>query len=110
MTHINIKPWERLGAGKIEYPPAYETGTAVYPQTGTFYAHTMPPQGWQCPECKHVYAPHVDECKRCPGKHFVSSSSGTTTTTWMNCPECGKVKVVFGVWDHPDDELCDCDD
>lgn len=25
--------------------------------------HTAPEQGWQCPICKTVYAPHVHQCK-----------------------------------------------
>lgn len=23
-------------------------------------------RGWQCPICKHTYAPNVSECPRCP--------------------------------------------
>lgn len=24
------------------------------------------PEGWRCPDCRHVYAPSVKECARCP--------------------------------------------
>jgi hypothetical protein len=24
------------------------------------------PSGWRCPDCRHVYAPWVRECSRCP--------------------------------------------
>jgi len=34
-------------------------------------AHILPDglqQGWQCPVCKHVYAPSVAMCTRCPAQ------------------------------------------
>ncbi len=24
------------------------------------------PEGWRCPDCRHVYGPQVTECSRCP--------------------------------------------
>lgn len=27
---------------------------------------TLLPEGWRCPDCRHVYGPQVTECSRCP--------------------------------------------
>lgn len=32
-------------------------------------------QGWECPKCHNVYAPHIDECKRCNSVQFVWTGS-----------------------------------
>lgn len=38
--------------------PCYGCNTAGWP--------APQPAGWKCPDCCHVYAPHVTECTRCP--------------------------------------------
>lgn len=37
------------------------------PMLGVSVGHAKGVQGWQCPLCKRVYAPHVDVC-RCADK------------------------------------------
>ena len=39
-----------------------------------------PPQGWQCPKCRRVYAPHVDECRACRPPRV---SGGHGKPTWI---------------------------
>ena len=38
---------------------------------GWVYTSTVP-QGWQCPKCGNIYAPHVSECANCNTKYAVS--------------------------------------
>ena len=38
------------------------------------YVHVGASQGWECPNCHHVYSPWQYDCTRCPGEW-------TTTTT-----------------------------
>ena len=36
--------------------------TITWPPTFTFTPFQLAPQGWQCPCCRMVYAPHVPSC------------------------------------------------
>lgn len=31
------------------------------------------PQGWQCPICKNIYAPHVSRCKFCKTRNELAA-------------------------------------
>lgn len=44
-------------------------------------------QGWQCPTCLRVYAPHVSQCRHCGNMPGVTIG---TTTHWPTCPRCAK--------------------
>ena len=37
------------------------------------------PIGWQCPNCKRIYAPHVDDCKFC---NSLTRSIEVNTAVW----------------------------
>lgn len=47
------------------------------------------PQGWQCPVCHRVYAPHVTMCTACP-----PSTEQTTPRTVPAEPEDPRIAVV----------------
>ena len=36
--------------------------TIPWPPTFTFTPFQLAPQGWQCPCCKTIYAPHIPSC------------------------------------------------
>jgi len=36
--------------------------TITWPPTFTFTPFQLAPQGWQCPCCKTIYAPHIPSC------------------------------------------------
>lgn len=48
--------------------------------------------GWKCPECGRVFAPHVDECKYC-GKY--------TVTTPQPIPEVPSPTIPFPSIPYP---------
>lgn len=37
-----------------------------------------PQQGWECPKCKHVYAPFTIECFRCPAEMTATTTASTS--------------------------------
>ena len=45
---------------QITFTPVQTTIT--WPPTFTFTPFQLAPQGWQCPCCKTVYAPHIPSC------------------------------------------------
>lgn len=47
----------------------------VYPGLSDFFT----PQGWQCPRCKRVFAPHVGECLYCNRPPLTYATDGTTS-------------------------------
>lgn len=46
------------------------------------YTIPKPQEGWLCPVCSHVYAPHVTKCECCP-------VAPTMTTTVTGCYPVG---------------------
>ena len=45
------------------WPCAWYTAGCPHKTSATpVHTETMLPQGWQCPVCKKVLAPHVNEC------------------------------------------------
>ena len=43
----------------------YPTTTITYPAVTWPVPLALVPQGWQCPCCRRVYAPHVSTCSPC---------------------------------------------
>jgi rubredoxin len=41
---------------------------------------------WICPICRHVYAPFVPECPRCPAQIVTFGFDNSTSV----CPNCGQ--------------------
>ena len=42
------------------------------PPIEKFVSGQFKPQGWECPKCKRVYAPHINECEKCNNVRLVS--------------------------------------
>lgn len=43
-----------------------------------------PAQGWQCPECKTIYAPHIPLCECAKRVDSVASTAGAHITVPVN--------------------------
>lgn len=48
-------------------------------------------QGWECPKCGHVYAPHVTECTHC--NHDESATTTGETTAYVLTEKDGNFAV-----------------
>jgi hypothetical protein len=46
-------------------------------------------QGWQCPSCLRVYAPHMVMCSYCPEKPEPRVNMTTAIRTLVNDPDAG---------------------
>lgn len=58
----------------ITYP-----GTVIAPSVVTWRVPlTLAPQGWQCPCCRRIYAPHVSTCSPCSEPVSVTVTYATT--------------------------------
>ncbi len=51
----------------------------IDPAYVTQYMHLGASQGWECPNCHHVYSPWQYECSRCPGDWGATISATETT-------------------------------
>ena len=57
------------------------------PHVGPPYGLRPPaPLGWECPKCGAIWAPGVEECKRCKPPETLAFQVGTSSTT-MVLPE-----------------------
>lgn len=58
--------WVYYPYGRPDVPPSQGVASTQIITTN----HTKPvaPQGWQCPQCRRIYAPTVEECKHCKPK------------------------------------------
>lgn len=52
----------------------------------------LPPQGWECPKCGHVYSPMTPMCWYCGGstKTTTTTDTGTSMQYHCNCKNCGR--------------------
>lgn len=41
----------------------------------TFTPFPFTPQGWQCPCCHHVLAPHISMCPICPAQVYLTTTA-----------------------------------
>ena len=48
--------------------------------TSTGYLQILAPQGWQCPLCKKIYAPHISECYCC--NNYESTLTNKVEPSW----------------------------
>jgi hypothetical protein len=55
--------------------------TIPWPPTFTLTPFPLIPQGWQCPCCLHVFAPHVSMCTLCPVpvNVYITTTYGATS-------------------------------
>lgn len=44
------------------------------------FLQTLVQQGWQCPLCKKIYAPHIPECYSCNNRESTITTSNTKDT------------------------------
>lgn len=58
-------------------------------------------QGWQCPVCKRIYAPHIPSCHEC-NKQVVEFDTRTVSSDDFPKPITISVKdIVWGKWKPP---------
>jgi hypothetical protein len=57
----------------------------------------MSNQGWECPKCGRVYAPHVDQCSACAPE----TKMPTTLPAFAWCNQCRALKPVGHVCAMP---------
>lgn len=81
--------WDKDRFPQLNDPYPYPTTTQPFPFSNMFTA----PQGWQCPQCRKVYAPHVDECASCNHKDSMSASVPTETTAYVLTENDGNLTV-----------------
>src|SRR3972149_3745964 len=79
------KPLGRLSAVKRPKPGSTNQGRIAVMN-----------QGWECPKCGSCYAPHVDECKKCPSTFttpYVPAvclhPEAVQDTSGTRCARCG---------------------
>ena len=71
---VGVKTGGSVGNLGIDPGFIHVDPTLVNPASITEYVHVGASQGWECPNCHHVYSPWQYDCTRCPGEW-------TTTTT-----------------------------
>lgn len=64
-------------------------------------------QGWQCPACKRILSPYVNECSYCGGGTVASNHTEICNHEWdyrgystggfvYRCDKCGKSRTRLG--------------
>jgi hypothetical protein len=62
----------------------------------------QPQQGWQCPVCSRVYAPHVRECEHCNRR--ICTGQIESTTGISDNADNPDIAVVAPTWDELTEE------
>ena len=76
VMHNIRRMWEGWELGDRTTPYEYEStaGSTYPPPEYTGYVRVLAEQGWQCPQCLTIYAPHIERCE-CAKKPGVTTSN-----------------------------------
>jgi len=54
--------------------------------------------GWKCPQCGKVYAPHIEECKHCNAKAVDWTPNYPSVPVWIYRPVVPNQNPWFGIY------------
>jgi len=71
--------------------PEWNQDTNPYPLGSVSWTSQPITQGWQCPQCKRIFGPFVQECSHCNSDEFLNCGGVTvkssSDTVWITADE-----------------------